>query len=1213
MKRFGEIPINPDDQKGRSGDGRQESESPAEGVAPTTALPEPDVRGDLPEEVPEGEPVYAGETEPAPDAYRQPTSRRTGKKRKRPPGRRLPRLAAWLLLLPLTLFLLYVVGSYLFVPLYIKGALARTLSQRLDRPVAISRAVFSPFSLRLFLEDIAIGPVIGDQSEQPLLSCARIDCRITLARLSSGILICEDVLIRDLQMQINRDAAVSSDLADTWRLLIPSANKSKASLWPSWLLPGEITLTGGTVLVDDPAERKQHRIEQIELYLPPLDPQQALDERLPRLSAVINESPVQIEAVRDLGSGGRMETSFDLKVKSVVLANYLEELPVLDQRLRLVEGQADMELRLIFPQTGSGGQRVQLEGSSTVSAVKVVDQHGTNVFSVPSAQLDFHIAPLGQRYRFSKILLEDPQLHLTLKNDDAGKSGLTMSDLGSVLLSPVRLPLNLGVDLLQLTGGKVLVALPGKTQKEFAWNDVSFNLEHFTSPGVSLEEKKSGPAHFTFHAVDNAGKQAVTLAGEGDILPDGGVRGKAALDQFDFNRYQGLLPRTALNFTKGSGSLHFTYESKNDLPGKGETPGEDATFRVSEGDLAVTGYALNVQGKKAAAGKSFRCADLRLDGPSRKLTCTTLELSESEIFAPGFLLAALDTKPDGASWQLEMTNLRIKDGRLHAPLLRPLCSVDKSLLLADLDLDAKDLAAENAVNNISAQGRVGGKGSVTINGGYSRAKKQGNLQINLQHLDFALFDACLRESLVPAVKGGTINIQGNVSLPANEFAGQISVHDLLAGEENGPSVAWRLATSDRVRFQTDPLHLDLGEIMVRKPVIQPGLINSENLLRNFFHPGKPLFKNLAVSKISIDDGRFSPFWPVLLPGYQPELEGVNGSISDLGGKAMPFSFSGKVGGVGDFTVSGHAGMNRIEEYALALPTVTLTPFADFFLRNMGMSVESARGTWQQSMTRADNVAKISTEIGFQGLAPVVESPLLKISSLLLGNKGDLRMEIRDDLTEGSERPLLLSAVQQHLQRQKIRVDISEDLVLRELFPDLQLPNQISFAPGEAQPLVPEGLAGFKQLFGIRPYLGLRLHAVIDQETDREALRRMVQEEADLKREAENSRRALLKLQREEREKQRLAEMKAGKTPVVTEEEIAPDELAGDLEPLPYVQVEVTEGMLAELAIKRLHAVQGYLQRELAVDPARVQIAEGFNDGPPQVRLRLVPSMVGKSR
>jgi hypothetical protein len=1216
MNRFGEIPINPDVKQDRPGKKKQEPENlPAE---PGPALsPETDLAAEQPEAAPEVgqgaeldvEAVAEHPTGPGavPDTYSpSPRSRSARKKKKGGNGLAL-RVLSLLVAVPLGIVLLYTVGSYVLVPYYIKGPLARSVGQRLERPVTVSRAVFSPFTLRLFLEDITIGPVAGDRSEQQLLECARIDCRITLDRIFSGILVCEGIKVNDLLMQVNRDAAVSSDLDSVWRLIVPSANMTRGSLWPEWLLPGEITLTGGTVLVDDPAARKQYRIEQIELYLPPLDPNQVDAERLPRLSALINGSPVQMEAVRGEGSNGQTETRFDLKITSVVLANYLQTLPVLEQRLKLVEGQADMELRIIFPQTGSGGQRILLEGSSTLSAVKIVDTAGKAVFSVPSASLHFQIAPLSQRYRFPRITLDNPLLNLSADAGEEKQAGLTMQDLGKVLLTPVRLPLNLGVDQLQVTGGQVHVSFPDSAQKELAWKDVTYALENFASPGVSLEEKKGGPTRFTFNMTDSTGTKAAKLAGEGEILADGSIKGQVSLDQFDFVRYQDLLPRTGLGLSQGRGDLHFTFESLKPVFGDKEEKEASSVFMMRGGELHLVDYILKVGGQKAAAGGTLHCDALQLEPAARQLTCSTLELADSEIFHPVALTAVLGKPAKGTSWQLDARNLRVKGARLHVPLLQSLCSAEKDLVLKDFTAEAKDLVQENGADNITAQASVGAKGSVKVSGGYSLEQNKGSLRVDLQHLDFALFDPCLSQTVIPKVKQGTINIQGNVSLPAKEFSGQIWVNDMVAGEEDGPSVSWKLATSDRVILRTDPAHLDLGEIMVRKPSLQAGLIDSENLVRNFLQPGKPSFQKLAIGKVSIEDGQFSPFWPVLLPGYQPRLEGINGSLSALGQKSMPFSLSGKVGDLGNFKVAGKTGLERLESYTLDMPSVSLVPFAEFFLTNMGMSVETAQGKWQQTMTRADNVAKFATDIRFQGLLPVAESPLILITALRLGKNGELLTESKEDVADGTEPPFLLTSVQRQLQRESVRADISEELVLREYFPELQLPGRISFAPGLAQPLSPEGLAGYKELFGLRPYLGLRLHAVVDNATDREALRQILQEEADLKREAENSRRALIKLQREEREKKRLAELKNGNAPVVVEK-IPPDELAGDLEPLPYVQVEVTEAMLAELAINRLHAVQGYLQKELAVDPARVKVGEGFSDGPPQVELHLVPSL-----
>ena len=1193
MSRFGEIPISPDSQQDKPRKDRPEEaavpEEPMPAEAETQAAPPP--------------------VEPEPLA---PSPRRIPARKKKGRGPwPVWRIAAWLLLVPLSLFLLYTVAGYLLVPYYIKGPLARSVGQRLDRPVSIVQAVFSPFSLRLVIEGITIGPAADKRSSEGLLECEAIEGHLTLDRFFSGLLVWEGIKVRDLTMRINREAALSSDLADTWRLIVPAANRTATSLWPEWLLPGEITLTGGTLLVDDPTAQKQYRIEQIELYLPPLDPGQDAAERLPRLSAVINASPVQVEAVRAESGSGQMETSFDLKIKDVVLTNYVQELPLPDSRLKLAEGRADLDLRLIFPETGEGAKRILLAGSSALRAIKVVDPEDKEVFAVPSGRMEFEIAPLAQRYRFSSITLDKPELSLRAGSGGEKSPGFTPADLGTALLTPVRTPFNLGVERLQLSGGQMRIALAGSGKKELAWNEVEFSVDNFASPGVGLEEKKGGPSRLTFSAVEGAGKQAAKLTGEGEILPDGGVKGKGEMDKFDLSLYQGLLPGTGLDFSQGRGTFRFAYESVPGGGGKDQAP--TSMFRLRDGELAVSDYVLNTGGKKAAAGDSLRCTGLELDAADRLLTCSSLELAASEIFRPASLSGILG-KPaakDKDSWRLVARNLALKNGKVHVPLLQTLCAAEGDQVLQDFTLEAKDLTAESAAGNITAQGTVGGKGTVKINGGYSLRKNSGDLQLSLKQIDLALFNPCLSTTVIPTVRKGTISVQGNVTLPAKDFAGQVSVNDMAAGDENGPAVRWQLATAERVSLRLDPLHLDLGEIMVRKPVVQPGLVESDNLLRNFLQPGKPAFQKLAISKISFEDGQLTPCWPVLLPGYQPRLEGLSGSLSALGQKSMPFALSGAVADLGQFTIKGETGMDRVENYSLDMPEVSLAPFADFFLTDMGMAIETAKAKLQQTMSRADSVRNLASAARFQGLQPLAESPLLRASALLLGENGQLLLEYREAVPADAEPPFLLTATHRQLQRQAVRVGVSEEMVLRESFPKLQLPPQISFAPGLTEPLDLEGLAGYKELLAQRPFLRLRLQPAVDNATDREALRRSLQEAADLQREAENSRRALVKLQREEQEKERLAAIKAGKTPVVAEK-IEPDELTGDLEPLPYVAVQVAAEMLAELAKKRVQAVQRHLLSKLLLHPAKVQVDEGYQEGPPQVLLRLEPDLDGRS-
>ena len=256
------------------------------------------------------------------------------------------------------------------------------------------------------------------------------------------------------------------------------------------------------------------------------------------------------------------------------------------------------------------------------------------------------------------------------------------------------------------------------------------------------------------------------------------------------------------------------------------------------------------------------------------------------------------------------------------------------------------LGAEEVENNISASAAIGIDGTLKVSGGYSVAKDKGDLLFNLQHLDFRLFSPCLSGTFIPTVNKGTINIQGSYQPPRKEITGQVWVNDLAAGQQNGPYVGWQLATTDKATLSLDPLHLDLGEILVRKPVMVPGLVGTDIPLRNFFLPDKPDFTKIAIRRIHVEDGRFLLPWPIIVAGYQPWLGDLKGEISSLGQGAMPFSLRGEVEGLDGFRIEGNTDINGVGNYSLKMQEVNPAPLAAVFRKELGLTVGSALVTWE---------------------------------------------------------------------------------------------------------------------------------------------------------------------------------------------------------------------------------------------------------------------------
>lgn len=1116
------------------------------------------------------------------------------------------RTIRWLLA-PLMVIALYGVGGYFLVPALIKGPMAGMLSERLARPVEVKRIVFAPFTLNLYLNEISIGAVRGDTGRgRELLVCDTVRCRLGLERIFRGKLVCKIINIEQLNLHIKRDAAGFTDLFDVLIIFNIQVNTEIESVWPSWLEAGELVVRDGAIVFDDDLVGRQYLVEQLELYLPPATPEMEESERMPKISALVNASPVQAEAVRIVNKEGDPETSLALHIREVTLSSYFDYFPQLDGQYRLTEGRADIDLKIVFPRDRDTGGRFVLSGDASATDVKIVDAAARPVFDAAQTNFVFEFVPSARQVVFHDVVISDPELVVYGDGKQTGEMNASpvarfFAAIDSFFLSSGRFRM----DQFHAANGTMHFPSTVSPNQSNTLRDVEFTLKAGT-PAVEGERQQNiEPATFSFRAVDRQETGDAQLSAEGRILPGGASNGRFSATRLDFRRYRDLLPGAGFVLDQGVGDISFVYDMKTE---GGTGPGKPGNFmQLREGKLDVSRFAVSSGKKKVAVGKNLRCDNFQTAEPASRFTCDTLVLANSEIFSPPSL-SAKSAPPAGGEneRQLAVNNLRISGSKLHAPLLAPLCSADSDLVVENFTLQADNLLGDSREkDNITASATIGSRGDGRVTGRYFPAGREGSLQISLRHIDFTLFNPCLSPSVVLPVKQGAIHIQGNVAMPAGEFAGQVWMNDMAAGEAGGPQVTWQLATSDKVVLRTDPYHLDLGEIMIRKPAASAGLTDTEGTLRKFFHPGKPSFAQVSIDKISIEDGRFTLPWPIMLPGFQPEITEMSGALASLGGDSMPFSFNGRIHGIGDFTIDGETDSQKVLRYSLETTDVRLASFADFFREEFGLAVSDAGAAWMQTMNRSEDGSEVSTTLKILGARPEPDSPFLQLLALIIDEKKQLAMTMHEVLPSGKEHSLLLQLFQRQLRHQSVRADIAGQLILREHFSAVELPDHIAFAPGSFSPDEPEMLAGYRELLEKRPYLRLRLQPFVIEDRDAEALQAALQREADLSREEENRRRALERMKREEREMQRLTAIKEGKGTVETEE-IDPAELASDLDPLPYVRVEVTAEILQELVKNRAFAVRDHLVDQLAVDPDRIAIAEQNGKGFPQVKIFLEP-------
>lgn len=1205
--RFGDIPINPGQGKGvpeAGDDDRRQEQNRLAAIAPVDSS----YHLAAPDDPPVGR--------PSPEQGKGPDNRTFGPR----PGR----FFFWIML-PFALAAFYGITSFFLVPVLVKGPLASNVSARIDRPVRIRRVLFSPFTLRLFFSDISIGAVAGDRNSRELLDCGSLECDLGIASLFRRQLIFRQLVVDRLALNLVRFPDSSYNLSTAYRLLLPETGERRLPVWPHWLVLNGIRVTDSRILFDDRVSGNQHRIEKINLSVPSFAGFEGRAYVTPQLSAVINDSPVRIKGVTSRAANGSLEARASLHLERVNLKDYLAYLPRMRGRIKLSDGQADIDMELVLPQASVGLKGLFLRGDVSFRALHLQSRDGLASLKIPTARMNVRIKPLAQQYRFKDIVLTRPELTLILKQKNTknkknkkrgqGKDGDLQGDFADLAGLFQKSAFGLRVDRLQVDQGRVSLHLDTGPGHDVLWDDVHLALTGLVSPGYGgKHQDRRSPASYILSGQSIARGKTMKASVQGRVGADLSMDGRITLSNIDLAVYRSLLPTAGVGLSKGRADLDSAFTFRLRPGGKGLAVNEKG-LRLHDGSLLVRDFSMSEQGRKILFGQELSCRGLQADFAGRRLFCQQLHLLKNEIF-PGRLNNLPASRAVARdSWRIAIQDLEVTRSVLHTVIPRPVHPDRRGLplTLTDFSLQADGLQLENhKQDNVSATARIGKKGQVRVNGTYSPVSRKGKLQLAISDLALRTFAPLMSSWFVPRVRQGLVHARGIVILPACNFIGLVWLDDVAAGPAKKPLISWQQAMASGVSLSLRPFRLDVDEITVKQPLVAGGGDRAKNGVGRFFHLRRQQDHEgdegqiFSINRINLRDGRFVLPRSVVLPGYRPELNAIDGTLSSVRPTGpMNFNFHGKVGSGGDFAINGTAGFQQVDKYTLEVSGLPLSPLQVEFRRRLQADVRSATGQWQQVFTRTASGATVSDRVQIRGLRPDPGSGFAGVLSLLTDENDAIELQTSEERTPDSKPPLLMESVFERLRYERVKAALSPELVVKEVLPQLDLPVQVLFAPGKAELAEPESLAGYGMLLRKRPYLRLVLTGSYDPDRDRAVLRSVLQEEADRQRSAENRRRAEQRRKTAAREKARLAAIPAGSNKVVSEK-ISPGELDEALQPLPPVQVRVSSAMLQNLARQRLAAVRRYLLRNQALAKQKISAAEKVNENGAQVSIALQP-------
>ena len=1152
-------------------------------------------------------PVSAAQLDDLPgDIFPSRRNGRSGKKSRK--GFKHGKFLLWGLV-PVFFALLYIVGSYLLVPAILKGPVAGKLSATLNRPVTVSRVIFSPFSLQLFLSGIYIGGMYGDKSERNLLECKNLQARLGLQRIFGRQLIVRQVVIDGLSLNMERTEQGAFSVEQVVQFLSFYRDSNRQDLWPDWLVLDGINVNDGQILLDDRRTKKHHRIEQIRFYLPSVD--NGLDSQsvLPRLNAVFNSSPVQIDGHRSRNNKGIMETRFHFTLSQVVLGSYLEYIPFISESgMKLTDGQADIHLNLIIPEISGFSQNILLGGTADVEAVRFQDNQNHTVFKVPKAYVDFSISPVARQFHFNTIVLESPELNISVTGGTKGEKeqNFSFNDLGRLLTVVGESPNTFSCDRLLWKNGTVLLLQEKSASSGFVWKNVEFSLEGFSSKiSGSADGRGKQTASFIMSGQGNPEETPMKFSTNGNLFSDYSVQGKVSVSNLDLKKYSALLP-PSIRFKSGRAHFDGLYEY-------GSLEKKEKFFKLYDGHFRANGFSiLGPKKKNILAGQQLSCRKLEADFNEKVLSCERLEADKTEIYADRVKLGNRKQEPDTSTWKVLVDGMHIQGSTLHKSVANPFDrQKDIRLKLENFSLEASELGrTSHARDNISASGTFSNGGTLTVAGVYSLPENTGRLQAVLKDVGPGLLKPFLSPWFSPVIRDGLVHAQGIYLVEKKQFDGSIVLDRFVAGHRKESYVSLKKVSSESVHIGFKPFVMEIDKILVDGPVVVPGVSNAGKTAEIFLRPSKKSSgkskRTIKINTVRLINGRYRLSEPVLFPGYQPEISSIRGTISSIGGQSEPvsYSFEGLLEDQALFKMNGITEIGELSNYSLNVTDFPLEKFGTVFQVDAGLNTSHGRGNWHQIMLREDEVYKVSSRVILKDIRPEMNSRYARIASLYTDDEHSIRIDTKEIVAEGEDLPFLLQSIIRYLQRDSVKAEIAQKLVLERLLPDLKLEERVLFAPGTTILVDPSKLGAYGELLKKRPYLLLELQGGIDPELDGTSLQNILQQEENMKREAENKRRALKRVKILEQEKAKLAEMNVKQGQVV-EETIQSRELV-DLQPLPPALVRVSDEMLAALARNRADALRKYCINQLSLTPERVVSSEETGNSGAFVQVMLQP-------
>lgn len=298
------------------------------------------------------------------------------------------------------LLLLYTLAGFVALPRIVAHEAEKMSMQTLRRRLEIGRIAFNPFTLKAEIRDAKLFEPDGAST---FATFDRLDADVSWLSLRKLAPVVQSLTLSAPSVRLVRGKDGRTNVDDIVKLIAepPPAQK------PAQFSLNNIVLDRGRVTLDDRAAGTTERVTDLRVGIPfisslPADVNITVE---PLLSAKVNGTPLHIQGKAKPFADPR-EAVIDLNLDALDLTRYLAYLP-LDRAYKVPSATLSTRLTATFRQPKDAAPALALDGSATLSSLRIDAPGGKTLLKLPKLAVTLHDAqPFGKRLDVAALELD---------------------------------------------------------------------------------------------------------------------------------------------------------------------------------------------------------------------------------------------------------------------------------------------------------------------------------------------------------------------------------------------------------------------------------------------------------------------------------------------------------------------------------------------------------------------------------------------------------------------------------------------------------------------------------------------------------------------------------------------------------------------------------------------------------------------------------------